>query len=186
MKKLFILILLIFLIGCGKPKTNDPFDGIKNLKRYYSEVNLQLISNRKTSSYDLTIYYDENVGDTVRINEDRLYNFKDGSLVITDIQNDKNYEIKSDFDKIFHSIFCHKYINDYISEGKNLNELKKMEYNGKIFFELPIEKLEFNSYYYVNGKLLINCELLTPSLLLFTDKEGKETLKATYLNFYKS
>lgn len=169
-----------------KPQTKDPFNGLNNLKRYYSEVELQMISNKKTSTYNLTIYYDEDNDDTIRVDNDRVYNYGEGRILISDIQNNKNYEVEEDFDKIFNSIFCHKYINDYIASGKNLNELEEMEYIGKKYFVLPIEKLDTESYYYVSGKLLIYCELLTPSFLFFMDDTGQVTLKATYNNFYKS
>ena len=187
MKKLFcLLIACMLLAGCTKPETNDQIIGLKHLKRYYSEVDLQLISEKKTSTYKLTIYYDENNDDTIRVDNDRIYNYGDGKIIIIDSLNDKNYEVNKDFDKIFQAIFCHKYIDDYILSGKNLNKLEIMEYIGKKYFVLPIEKLGIESYYYVSGKLLINCELLVPSFLFFMDDSGKVTLKATYDNFYKS
>ncbi len=187
MKKLIYLMLAsMFLFGCMKPQTKEPFNGLESLKRYYSEVELQLISDKKTSTYNLTIYYDEDNDDIIKVDNDRIYNYGGGRIVITDILNNKNYEVNEDFDKIFHSIFCHKYINNYILSGKSLSKLEKMEYIGKKYFVLPIEKLESESYYYVSGKLLINCELLIPSFLFFMDDTGNVTLKATYNNFYKS
>ena len=187
MKKLIcLLISCMFLVGCMNSQTNDPLSSLEHLKRYYSEVDLQLISDKKTSTYKLTIYYDEDDDDIIRVDNDRIYNYGDGRIVIIDLLNDKNYEVSGDFDKVFQAIFCHKYINNYILSGNKLNKLEEMEYIGKKYFVLPIEKLDIESYYYVSGKLLINCELLIPSFLFFMDDSGKVTLKATYNNFYKS
>jgi|GEM_PF-4193674 len=187
MKRGFYLILAcVFFIGCMKPQTKDSFNGLGSLKRYYSEVELQLINDKKTTTYNLTIYYDRDYDDTIRVDNDRIYNYGEGRILISDIQNNKNYEVKEDFDKVFHSIFFHKYINDFISSGKSLTELEQMEYIGNKYFVLPIEKLDMESYHYVSGKLLIYCEFLIPSFLFFMDDTGQVTLKATYNNFYKS
>jgi outer membrane lipoprotein-sorting protein len=111
MKKLLLLILAIFLCGCGE-KTIDPneaIDSLKSLDSYQVDIKLQILNPKETIDHNLREYC---IKDNYRFDIDGLYNLVclDNKITKKDI---KTGRISSE-DNDYENFYCYSNLQRYI------------------------------------------------------------------------
>jgi len=182
MKKLLIIILVVFLCSCGNKQIdpNGAIDSLKNLDSYQVDIKLEIINSKEIISHSLREYSIKDKG--YRFDIDGLYNlvYLNNKVTIKDI---KTGRISSE-DKDFEDFYCYSSLQRYI-------QLLYTDENIKI----STEKIANEEYYVIHlilpgknrsvaaAKLYIDKKSTVPSGISILDDKGQERIKIKYSSF---
>ena len=129
---LFLLILCLFMVGCGKNKTSIKDDLIKkinNLKSYQLEGKLEVVNNDDVFNYNVGVnykdkdYYRVSLKNNANNHEQIILRNDDGVYVVTPSLN-KSFKFQSDWPYNNSQVYLLKSIIKDIESDKDLEESK--------------------------------------------------------------
>lgn len=190
MKKKLVIVALVFLVVIAvivsifyKRRIDTPqeyVDYLRFIQCYSTEVNYFVTNDKGQFQEKAKIFYDAKKGYRLELGNERVHIYKDDEILVKDMNNDKTYKLKRDFDEFYKWAFLRDFIELIYTNEEVKIYSKNKEGKNCLFIELYIPGGNKNID---KGILQVNTETKAPEKISILDFKGNLKAEIIYSNF---
>lgn len=180
---LIVLTIVFFIIrGLKSPVTEEVqiTEYLKNIKAYKSDVIIEMNNSKQNLTYNGKQAYMKNSRYILELEDERVFDFNSGQLVVKDKHNNREYALSSDFDEVLKYCFIGEFIGLLYTNEEINYSIDQVDDTQCLAIDLLLPGINKNIH---RGVMYINLNNGLPKEFRILDLKGKEKVKCTYENF---
>lgn len=155
-------------------------DYLRFIDCYSTDLEYRIYNNKGVFSEQASLLYHKAKGYRLTLENNRIYTYKGNKILVHDMDNGKEYELKSTFDEFYKWAFVKNFIELMYTNEEMEKYSIKIEGKNYLFVELYIPQGNENLD---KGILMINIQTRAPEKLSIYDYKGELKAEIIYSNF---